>query len=88
MVINEHSVLCIAYRTQVSPVVLPSLSLRILNVGSENMTFGGLRSIEALLVHPGQVRTHDFVGCVRNIHVNGRALTPAMALRAHNILQK
>jgi len=64
------------------------LSLRILNVGSENMTFGGLRSIEVLLVHPGQVRTHDFVGCVRNIHVNGRALTPAMALRAHNILQK
>ena len=52
------------------------------------MTFGGLRSIGVLLVHPGQVRTHDFVGCVRNIHVNGRALTPYMALGAHNIIQR
>ncbi|CAL8352694.1 unnamed protein product [Lota lota] len=63
-------------------------SERILNVGSGNMTFGGLRSIGVILVHPGQVRTHDFVGCVRNIHVNGRALTPDMALGAHNILQR
>ncbi|XP_059931331.1 protocadherin Fat 4-like [Gadus macrocephalus] len=63
-------------------------SERILNVGSGNMTFGGLRSIGVLLVHPGQVRTHDFVGCARNIHVNGRALTPDMALGAHNILQR
>lgn len=52
------------------------------------MTFGGLRDFESILLHPTQIRTHDFVGCVRNVHVNGLLLTPLMALTAYNILDR
>ncbi|XP_051253136.1 protocadherin Fat 4 isoform X2 [Dicentrarchus labrax] len=58
---------------------------RTLDVGS-NMTFGGLRSFESILLHPAQIKTHDFVGCIRNIHVNGILLRPSMALATYNIL--
>lgn len=52
------------------------------------MTFGGLRTTEAILVHPSQIRTHDFVGCIRNFHVNGILLRPSMALAAYNIFDR
>lgn len=68
-----------------------SLSLspiRTLDVGNSNMTFGGLRTTEAILVHPSQIRTHDFVGCIRNFHVNGILLRPSMALAAYNIFDR
>ncbi|XP_029133379.2 protocadherin Fat 4 [Labrus bergylta] len=58
---------------------------RTLDVGS-NMTFGGLRTAEYILLHPAQIKTHDFVGCIRNIHVNGILLRPSMALSTYNIL--
>ncbi|KAM6987514.1 protocadherin Fat 4 [Tautogolabrus adspersus] len=60
---------------------------RTLDVGS-NMTFGGLRSAESILLHPAQIKTHDFVGCIRNIHVNGILLRPSMALSTYNILDR
>nr|XP_046245043.1 protocadherin Fat 4 [Scatophagus argus] len=60
-------------------------SERTLDVGS-NMTFGGLRTFESILLHPGQIKTHDFIGCIRNIHVNGILLRPSMALATFNIL--
>uniref|UniRef100_A0A3Q0R1P0 Si:dkey-1m11.6 n=1 Tax=Amphilophus citrinellus TaxID=61819 RepID=A0A3Q0R1P0_AMPCI len=56
-----------------------------LDVGNSNMTFGGLRTTEPILVHPAQIKTHDFVGCIRNIHINGILLRPSMALAAYNI---
>lgn len=61
-------------------------TIRTLDVGS-NMTFGGPRSFESILLHP-QIKTHDFVGCIRNIHVNGILLTPSMALETYNILDR
>lgn len=60
----------------------------MLDVGSSNMTFGGLRSIESILLHPTQIKTHDFVGCVRNIHVNGILLRPSRSLATYNILAR
>ncbi|KAA8594145.1 hypothetical protein FQN60_004979 [Etheostoma spectabile] len=60
---------------------------RTLDVGS-NMTLGGTRTFEPILLHPAQIKTHDFVGCIRNIHVNGILLTPAMALATYNILDR
>nr|XP_029133379.1 protocadherin Fat 4-like [Labrus bergylta] len=60
---------------------------RTLDVGS-NMTFGGLRTAEYILLHPAQIKTHDFVGCIRNIHVNGILLRPSMALSTYNILDR
>lgn len=52
------------------------------------MTFGGLRTFESILLHPAQIKTHDFVGCVRNIYVNGILLRPSMALATYNILDR
>lgn len=60
---------------------------RTLDVGS-NMTFGGTRTFESILLHPAQIKTHDFTGCIRNIHVNGILLRPAMALATYNILDR
>ncbi|KAF1394271.1 hypothetical protein PFLUV_G00024800 [Perca fluviatilis] len=60
---------------------------RTLDVGS-NMTFGGTRTFESILLHPAQIKTHDFVGCIRNIHVNGILLRPSMALATYNILDR
>ena len=61
---------------------------RTLDVGGSNVTFGGLRTVEFILQHPAQIKTHDFVGCIRNIHVNGFLLRAAMALATYNILDK
>ncbi|XP_034556396.1 protocadherin Fat 4-like [Notolabrus celidotus] len=60
---------------------------RTLDVGS-NMTCGGLRTVETMLLHPAQIKTHDFVGCIRNIHVNGILLRPPVALATYNILDR
>lgn len=50
------------------------------------MTVGGLRTFEAVSLHPTQIKTHDFVGCIRNIHVNGILLRQSMAITTYNIL--
>ncbi|XP_059186388.1 protocadherin Fat 4-like [Centropristis striata] len=60
---------------------------RTLDVGS-NMTFGGTRTFDSILLHLSQIKTHDFVGCIRNIHVNGILLRPSMALATYNILER
>ncbi|XP_072248265.1 protocadherin Fat 4 isoform X2 [Leuresthes tenuis] len=64
------------------------ISERTLDVGNTNMTFGGLRTLELILLHPIQITTHDFVGCIRNIHVNGILLRPSMALATYNIFDR
>ncbi|KAK9521112.1 hypothetical protein VZT92_020948 [Zoarces viviparus] len=60
---------------------------RTLDVGS-NMTFGGTRTFESILLLPAQIQTHDFVGCIRNVYVNGILLRPSMALATYNILDR
>ncbi|KAM7399062.1 hypothetical protein PAMP_018355 [Pampus punctatissimus] len=65
-----------------------SSSERTLDVGNSNMTFGGLRTVESILQHSAQIKTHDFVGCIRNFHVNGILLRPSMALASYNILNR
>ncbi|KAG5837527.1 hypothetical protein ANANG_G00240250 [Anguilla anguilla] len=63
-------------------------SERTLDVGSSNMTFGGTRSLDAILLRPARVRTHDFVGCVRNAKVNNIPLDPSRALASYNVLDR
>ncbi|XP_029111077.1 protocadherin Fat 4 isoform X2 [Scleropages formosus] len=60
---------------------------RTLDVGFSNMTFGGIKSIDAILLWPTQLTTHDFVGCVRNAKVNGIPLDFTRALASHNVLE-
>ncbi|XP_022055843.2 protocadherin Fat 4 isoform X3 [Acanthochromis polyacanthus] len=65
-----------------------SISQRTLDVGNNNMTIGGLRTIDFILLHPTQIKSHDFVGCIRNIHINGILLRPSMALATYNIFDR
>uniref|UniRef100_A0AAQ4RW20 Uncharacterized protein n=1 Tax=Gasterosteus aculeatus aculeatus TaxID=481459 RepID=A0AAQ4RW20_GASAC len=60
---------------------------RTLDVG-RNVTFGGIRTFESILKLPAQIKTHDFVGCIRNLYVNGILLRPLMALASYNILDR
>lgn len=69
-------------------LLIISLWVRTLDVGNNNMTFGGLRKIDSILLHPNHVKTHDFVGCIRNIYVNGILFRPSMALASYNILDR
>ncbi|KAF3693195.1 Protocadherin Fat 4 [Channa argus] len=62
--------------------------IRTLDVGNSNMTFGGLRTMEQIFLHPAQIQTHDFVGCIRNLYINGILLRHSMALATYNILDR
>ncbi|KAG9348483.1 hypothetical protein JZ751_002218, partial [Albula glossodonta] len=63
-------------------------SERTLDVGSSHMMFGGVRSMDEILPRLTQVRTHDFVGCVRNAKVNTIPLDASQAIVSYNILDR
>ncbi|XP_056130418.1 protocadherin Fat 4 [Lampris incognitus] len=60
----------------------------ILDVQPNRLSVGGVRSIEPILHRPGQVATHDFVGCIMEFAVNGRPLEPSQALASRDILDR
>ncbi|XP_015241891.1 PREDICTED: protocadherin Fat 4-like isoform X2 [Cyprinodon variegatus] len=64
------------------------ISERTLDVGITNLTFGGMRSLELILQHPNQIKTHDFVGCIRNIYINGILLRPSFGLATYNVFNR
>ncbi|XP_067220490.1 protocadherin Fat 4 [Chanodichthys erythropterus] len=59
---------------------------RTLEVSSNNMTFGGIKSIDAILQR--QIRTHDFVGCMRNVQVNNIGPDSLKYLASQNVLDR
>ncbi|XP_053728200.1 protocadherin Fat 4 [Synchiropus splendidus] len=63
-----------------------SSSEKTLDVNDNNMTVGGLRSVASLSLSSAPVQTHDFVGCIRNIYVNGIVMRLSTALAANNVL--
>lgn len=63
-----------------------STLIRTLDVEG-NMTIGGLSNFESTLLPPVQIKSHYFVGCMRNLHVNGVPLKPSTALAAYNIIE-
>uniref|UniRef100_A0A3P9NIR3 Protocadherin Fat 4 n=1 Tax=Poecilia reticulata TaxID=8081 RepID=A0A3P9NIR3_POERE len=60
----------------------------ILDVQPNRLSVGGVRSIEPVLHRRGQIATHDFVGCIMELAVNGRPLEPSQALASHGILDR
>lgn len=50
------------------------------------MTVGGLRNFDSTLLPHAQINTHNFVGCMRNLRVNGIPLRPSTALAAYNVI--
>lgn len=61
---------------------------RILDVQPNRLSVGGVRSIEPVLHRRGQIATHDFVGCIMELAVNGRPLEPSQALASRGILDR
>ncbi|XP_015194716.2 protocadherin Fat 4 [Lepisosteus oculatus] len=61
---------------------------RTLDVGSNNMMFGGIKSIDPILHRQSQVRTDDFIGCVKNVRLNGIPLDLSRALASYNVLER
>lgn len=53
---------------------------------TSNLTFGGITSIDVILQR--QIRTHDFVGCMRNIKVNNIGLDVFKSLTFYNVLDR
>ncbi|KAI5624969.1 protocadherin Fat 4-like, partial [Silurus asotus] len=60
---------------------------RTLDVRSNYLTVGGVKSIDVILLRPYQVRTHNFVGCVRNMKLNDVLLDTSKALASYKILE-
>ncbi|XP_076832194.1 protocadherin Fat 4 isoform X2 [Brachyhypopomus gauderio] len=63
-------------------------SQRTLDVRTNNLTLGGVKSIDVILLRPFQVVTHDFVGCMRNMKVNNVLLDASKVLASSNILDR
>uniref|UniRef100_A0A8C2V2H2 Protocadherin Fat 4 n=1 Tax=Chinchilla lanigera TaxID=34839 RepID=A0A8C2V2H2_CHILA len=59
-----------------------------LDVQPNRVTVGGIRSLEPILQRRGHVESHDFVGCVMELAVNGRPLEPSQALASQGILDQ
>ncbi|KAG9264646.1 protocadherin Fat 4-like [Astyanax mexicanus] len=60
---------------------------RTLDIRTHNLTVGGVKTIDVILLRSGQVRTHDFVGCMRNMKVNNVLLDAFSALTSNKILE-
>uniref|UniRef100_A0A3B1K3V8 Si:dkey-1m11.6 n=1 Tax=Astyanax mexicanus TaxID=7994 RepID=A0A3B1K3V8_ASTMX len=58
-----------------------------LDIRTHNLTVGGVKTIDVILLRSGQVRTHDFVGCMRNMKVNNVLLDAFSALTSNKILE-
>ncbi|XP_072547580.1 protocadherin Fat 4 [Salminus brasiliensis] len=61
---------------------------RTLDIRTNNLTFGGVKAIDVILLRPSQVRTHDFVGCMRNMKVNNVLLDAVKAMASNKILER
>ncbi|XP_055990500.1 protocadherin Fat 4 [Sorex fumeus] len=59
-----------------------------LDVQPNRVTVGGIHSLDPILQRPGQVESHDFVGCIMELAVNGRPLEPGQALASQGILDQ
>lgn len=49
------------------------------------MYLGGVPSIESIRDRPGQVHSHDFIGCIQSVSVNGRSLNMASPLKLRGV---
>jgi len=45
-----------------------------LNFKNHDMFFGGINEVQPIITRPEQVRTDDFVGCIKSLSINGQQL--------------
>lgn len=59
---------------------------RKLNLGNSPLYLGGIKNFDQALAHPGQhIETDDFLGCMRNVFINGKKLDPTSATESAGI---
>lgn len=49
------------------------------------MLLGGVATIESIQDRPGQVHSHDFIGCIQSVSVNGRSLNLSNPLKSRGV---
>ncbi|XP_060682957.1 protocadherin Fat 4 [Hemiscyllium ocellatum] len=59
---------------------------RTLDLEKNRMVFGGIKLIEPILLRPDQVKSHDFIGCIKEFRLNNIPVKFAEALSSNNIL--
>ncbi|XP_067842781.1 protocadherin Fat 4-like [Heptranchias perlo] len=59
---------------------------RTLDLDKNSMVFGGVKSIDPILLRPDQVKTDDFIGCIKEVKLNSVPVKFAEALSSYNIL--
>ncbi|XP_041054608.1 protocadherin Fat 4 [Carcharodon carcharias] len=59
---------------------------RTLDLDKNSITFGGIKSIDPILLRPDQAKTHDFIGCIKELKLNNVPIEFAEALSSNNIL--
>ncbi|XP_051882576.1 protocadherin Fat 4-like isoform X2 [Pristis pectinata] len=59
---------------------------RTLDLDNNSMVFGGVKSIDPILLRPGQVKTDDFIGCIKEVKLNSVPVKIAEVLSSSNIL--
>ena len=59
---------------------------RKLDLSNSPLFLGGIKDFEQALGHPGQhIQTDDFLGCMRNVFINGIKLDPTTATESAGI---
>lgn len=62
---------------------------RKLDLNSSPLFIGGIKDFDRSLDHPGQhIQADDFLGCMRNVFINGKKLDPASATESAGITDR
>ena len=56
---------------------------------NSSLFIGGIKDFDRSLDHPGQhIHTDDFLGCMRNVFINGKKLDPSSAIESAGITDR
>lgn len=60
---------------------------RKLDLSDSPLFIGGIKDFDRSLDHPGKhIQADDFIGCMRNVFINGKKLDPASAAESAGII--
>lgn len=63
------------------------LPRRKLDLNNSPLFLGGIKDFDQSLDHPGKhIQTDDFLGCMRNVFINGKKLEPSAATESGGII--
>lgn len=67
----------------------PIFMHRKLDLSNSPLLIGGIKDFDRSLDHPGQhIQADDFLGCMRNVFINGKKLDPTSAIDSAGIIDR